>query len=859
MNKIRNLILHHVGDIFPFLTMIMLILELNACSPSFISDATTNIKNLRVQSIVEPTSIEDNQPLFSWVMESKVTGQKQTAYQIVVERSSDNHEVWNTGIVKSEQANNIRYAGMPLQPEMSYSFQVTVWDKDEKFYVSNSRFETGIMNPGLAAWEGAQFIGTNALTLDATSALLFEIRTDFQIIHGDAASVVFGANDFRYNNKFQNINNVEGENYVRVELDVSGVGTEKGAALKIYRVGYEKDDNPHEPYEVISVEKYPETNINDIINQTNKKDQHNLSISVNASNITFEIDGVIVRTTAPSRDEGNTFFTGAPPPSRGRGANVSITNNGSGNNYTTYPNLNSVGFAANPGEEVLFSNYKIKNLGRSNPDNDVVFDAKTGAGYAIFEGLEGVNISDAGKLITVTNTKKETKVGYADPSSGSLSMLRTTFASALGKSIEKAKLFVTSMGSNVVYINGQRVGDEWFGPGDSQFRETLCYLTYDVTGLMQNGDNVIGAILNPGWYTGYMTYTPGNFNFFGDTEALLAKLVIEYQDGSKSTVVTDPAEWKIYKDGPIEYGSFFQGERYNANKEANIDGWSTVAYNDRALEFRQKLVKPREWINFDIVARKDQAVRIVETLKAKSISGTNSDDSHTYTYDMGVNMVGVPSITIPAGWLTKDDVIILRYGEQVYPGLEGDGQEYIDLYGYKGHGKAIAGRILSETYRAALSTDFYIAKGSEKTVIQPTTTYRGYQYIQITLPSHTGPLPLENVKGLVLSSDQLPTGTYLAKTADGTTGELANQLFRNIQRSQLGNFFTIPTDCPQRNERMGWTGDAQAYTRTATYNSDVRNFFRQWMVALRNDQGIGGDGDVAGGIGSTVPTLQYAR
>ena len=111
-----------------------------------------------------------------------------------------------------------------------------------------------------------------------------------------------------------------------------------------------------------------------------------------------------------------------------------------------------------------------------------------------------------------------------------------------------------------------------------------------------------------------------------------------------------------------------------------------------------------------------------------------------------------------------------------------------------------------ETMRAALVSDFYIAKDENAVIIQPTTTYRGYQYVQITIPGHKGPLPLSHVKGLVLSSDRLPTGNYEATTTDGKTGKLVNQLFKNIQRSQLGNFFTIPTDCPQRNERMGWTG-----------------------------------------------------
>jgi len=233
---------------------------------------------------------------------------------------------------------------------------------------------------------------------------------------------------------------------------------------------------------------------------------------------------------------------------------------------------------------------------------------------------------------------------------------------------------------------------------------------------------------------------------------------------------------------------------------------------------------------------------------------TYSADRHTYTYDMGVNMVGVPMVTIPAGYLKKGDVVILRYAEQVYPGLKGDEKYYVDTYGRKG--RDIAGRPLYETVRAAFVTDFYIAKDDGAVKITPTTTYRGYQYIQITIPGHKGPLPVDNVKGRVLSSDELPSGHYEAVTSDkNRTGMLVNQLFKNIQRSQLGNFFTIPTDCPQRNERMGWTGDAQAYVRTATYNSNVLNFFRQWMVALRADQGVGSATEAPGGIGSTVPTF----
>jgi alpha-L-rhamnosidase len=835
----------------------------NALPVTLISDPAARITNLKVQAAVTPLAVEDKNPVFSWQMVSEKIGQKQSAYQIIVNRERDKSIIWNSGKVISDLSTDIRYKGNALEPETTYSWNLTVWDAKGKSCAQSSWFETGLMNPAIEAWEGAKWIGTIKLTLDATSASLFEIKTDFRITPGSkAASIILGANDFRFKDSYQNIESVKGENYIRFELDISGVGTEKGAVLNIYRVGYGKNDSPDLPYSVISAEKYPQTNINKIITEANKNSFHSLSISVDASNITLQIDSQTLQNavqTVPSGVPGGAPPTGGGPPRRGRGSGITITNYGTGGNFNTFPNLNSVGFASRPGDEVVFTNYMILNKGQSSPDNNVVFDANTGPAYSLFEKLPGITLGAGGTEITVKNNTEKTIVGYSDPSYGSLTMLRTEFSTGSGKKVAKAKMYITSMGANEVYINGKRMGADWFGPGDSQFRETLCYYAYDVTGLIENGSNSIGAILSPGWYTGYMTFTPGNFNFFGDTEALLAKLVITYSDGTKDIIVSNPDTWKLYKNGPIEYGSFFQGERYNAKKEAavsvngNNKGWSTSAYDDSKWA-KAGIVKQRDWIKFGLVARYDQAVRIAEILQAKKVMEVHSNDEHTYTYNMGVNMVGVPSVTIPAGWLKEGDVVIMRYGEQLYPGFPGDEQEYIDLYGNNGKGKNIAGRILTESYRGALATDFYTATNNKEVVIQPSATYRGYQYIQITIPDHAGPLPLENVKGLVLSSDKLPAGTYTAETTDNITGTYANQLFKNIQRSQLGNFFTIPTDCPQRNERMGWTGDAQAYTRTSTYNSDTRNFFRQWMVALRNDQGAGSTTEAAGGIGSTVPT-----
>ncbi|MCR4766300.1 MAG: glycoside hydrolase family 78 protein [Bacteroidaceae bacterium] len=807
--------------------------------------AGTQITNLRVQDSVEPLALEDKHPLFSWIMESDAIGQYQQAYELTVCRESDGKVMWSTGRVQSNASVNVPYMGVALQPETAYKWQVEVWDTQGNHYQQQSRFETGLMSAKQAAWSGAQWIGSKEVILDAASHNYFQIATKLHIIKGDKASIILGANDFRLKDAFQNIDHLQGENYIRVEFDFSGVGTDRGAEINIYRVGYAKSDKADVPFIAINKEKFPKTNLNEII--TSKNAVYDLTVDIETSNIYFIINGkdLITEPADPNRRRFGGFAVGSTSMKMSNATRLNIGPWGRTHDFNTAPHLAEIGFAAMPRSIVEYQDYQINNRGQAI--NSIAFDQPN---YSVFSSIPGVEIN--GNTIIVSNDSNKMLMGHVDPSHGSMTMLRTQFATTQGKKIVKAKLYATAMGSYEMFINGKRMGNYWFTPGDSQYRETMGYHAFDVTSLLQEGNNAIGAQLSPGWFTGYMTFTTSNYNFFGDNEALLAKLVITYDDGSKQTVVTNPQTWKSYNDGPVRFGSFFQGERYDANYEAAVKGWKSVGFDDNKWQPADIIVQ-RDWVNFDFMARYDEPVKVRETLTAQRVMPTHSADQHTFIYDMGVNMVGVPQITIPAGYLQKGDVVTLRYAEQLYPGFKGDDKYYVDTYGRKG--KNIAGRPLYETFRAALATDFYVAKGDEEIIIQPTTTYRGYQYIQITLPSHKGALPVANIKGLVMSSDQLPTGTYVATTADGNkTAKLVNQLIKNIQRSQLGNFFTIPTDCPQRNERMGWTGDAQAYTRTATYNSDVQNFFRQWMVALRADQGVGSDKDAPGGIGSTVPT-----
>ena len=813
---------------------ILLVLVLPA--PFLLAGVSTRITGLRVQHAVEPLCVEDAHPVFSWKMESSEPGQAQQSYRIRVSRELDGRSVWDSGEIRDSLSTGIRYLGVTLQPGMGYNWQVSVKDKDGVRHEASSRFETGLMNPKLTAWKGAGWIGDNARSLDAASIHLFSIRSDITIVKGKCAGFLFGADDFRLGNIFYNSYNLAGPNYFKVLLDLGGFGTAAGCEIRIYRVGYAPGDQAGEPLLTINKERYPDLNLNDIV-KTGTGGDHSFGITVDDGTISFEVDGAPV--------SADTSGTATP---------FVISPLGRGFDVNTFPHLCSVGFAAEPGSDVTYSNYRIDPGGRSE-EGPLFYGVDQ---YRRFEPLSCVRLpkyrnQSAYEMDIVVVNKGDTEVVETiDPSYGGAKMLRTEFSTAPGRTIRKAKLYATALGVYKLRLNGREVGEDWFAPGSSQYRDRVTYQAYDVTELLQTGRNALGAELFGGWYSGYMSFDSHNYNFYGDTQALLCRLDILYEDGTTDTVISSPEGWKAFDGGPVRAGSFFQGERYDARLEAAVKGWDEPGYDDHAWK-PAEAAQTRSWVHPDITARRDGLVRVREVLQAQSRKYLEGDD-YTFIYDMGVNMVGVPEITVPAGWLKRGDVVVLRYAEQLYPGEQGDLDEYVRRFGPSG--RNIAGHMLYETNRSALDTDFYIAAGDGETVIRPRSAWRGYQYIQITIPSHSGPLPLQNVKGLVLSSCELPTGTYEAATADTQTGEMVNQLFRNIQRSQLGNFFTLPTDCPQRNERMGWTGDAQAFCRTATYNADVLNFFRQWMTALRDDQGRGNFQDVPGSVGSTVPAYQ---
>jgi len=320
----------------------------------------------------------------------------------------------------------------------------------------------------------------------------------------------------------------------------------------------------------------------------------------------------------------------------------------------------------------------------------------------------------------------------------------------------------------------------------------------------------------------------------------------DYKDGTSETITTNPGTWKYYGNGPLVYGSLDFGEVYDAARERAVEGWTTAAYDDG--KWKSAAVAPLEgtafsgveggrggapgtpftWDKLSLAGQIGNNAGVFRVLAAKSVKEVRPG---VYVYNMGQNMVGVPRITIAAG--RAGGKLTLRYSEMLYPDLKESGKN--------------VGMIMTENYRAALSQDVYTMKAGSQ-VFQPRFTSHGYQYIEIS--GIDKPLPLDGVQGVVISSVRELTADYR------TSSEKVNRLWSNLVWSNVDNFLTIPTDCPQRNERMGWSGDINVFSRTAAYVSNADQFLTRHMYAMRDTQAASGRftdvAPVGGGFGGVL-------
>ena len=357
------------------------------------------------------------------------------------------------------------------------------------------------------------------------------------------------------------------------------------------------------------------------------------------------------------------------------------------------------------------------------------------------------------------------------------------------KPIAKARMYATALGLYELSLNGKRVGDYFLAPEWTDYRKRSRYQVYDVTSMLKSGDNALGALIANGWYSGHIGN--GANQFFGKVPALFAQLEVTYADGTTERIVTDNT-WRM-QAGPIVSTDFMLGESYDAGKE--IANWNMPGFDDSAwaaVNVREEAARPLE-------GQVMQPVRKVDEIKPKSVK---EPQPGRYTFDMGQNMVGIVRIKTSAPAGTK---LTIRHAEMLNPD----------------------GTIYTVNLRSAVSIDTYTCKGGGETW-QPTFTFHGFQYVEITgLPAKPD---TDMLAGIVMSSDIPHDGTFAC------SDPRINQLQSNIWWGQRGNYLSIPTDCPQRDERLGWMGDAQVFIRTATHNADVAAFFTKWLVDVDDGQ-----------------------
>lgn len=394
----------------------------------------------------------------------------------------------------------------------------------------------------------------------------------------------------------------------------------------------------------------------------------------------------------------------------------------------------------------------------------------------------------------------------ADKDNSKGTYVRRTFA--LKGKVKEAYASTTALGLYNFYINGRKVGNDELTPGWTSYRKHLCYQTYDVTEYLNEGENAMGAILGAGWYKGKMGFLEVRNNY-GTRTAFLAQMTVRYEDGTEEVFVTDES-W-TGADAPIVFAEIYDGEIYDASME--IPGWSKAG--DVSGTWRP--VSSVEFSKDVLAGQGSGKVAEMDEVRAKRIFTTPQGDT---VIDFGQNMTG--------------HIHVKAYGNPV---------DVIELHCFEV--LDAAGNVYLDNLRGAKESMKYTFAKEGEVEYTTTFTFMGFQYAKIV--SYPGTPEVENFTAYTLHTRMNQTGRLEFSNPD------LNQLAHNILWGLKGNFVDVPTDCPQRNERLGWTGDAQIFCRTACFLENTYNFYRKWLVDVEADQ------TPEGGVAHVVPDLLSGR
>lgn len=709
----------------------------------------SKIIDLKVAGMVDPLGL-DNEPLFSWRYESNVSNFFQTSFCFFL-YDEDKNLLFKSEEIKSKKSQYL-YKG-ELAKETFFYWNIEAKSNTGETITSElAFFSTGLKKTKLGQKDAPMMIGSKIKPFYPAKISCFVIDFDFEMNDGESLTFAFGNDDIRRNNLLFN------PQFYEAKDCYFGMKITKDGSFSIFQHHMEKD---------VQEKVLLETKIEGF----QKEGVHHLHFS-SWKNVITEM-----RFDSKEVKEAKDFpFSIAP-------------------SYPATADDGFLGKIAFLGEGVTISNLLIK----EDPAKTIGYSSKK-PGPFLKEGYVYEN----------QKIHAKTTLSFVDIGKYSLTYFRKTFS--LKKPLKRATAYATSWGIYELSINGKKVGeDDFLKPGDDVYYASLHYNTFDITSILVDGENAIGALVAPGWWSGsylflhYMAY-------WGDKVGFLAKIVLEYKDGTKEEIKTDTS-WKTFNDGPSLFGDLYDGEDYDARKEKNVEGYSLPTYDDKKWK---KAVKAKARLSsFEkplLIGKDHEDAKIHKILLPDAPRKVKYEGRVAYIYDFHTNFGGLASFSLPR--VKKGEKIFFRYGETLYPKKHPESKyDFGDKEGF----------LYTENLRGAVCIDTYVSKGTS-IEFTPTLTYHGFRYAEISfenLSEEESDRIIANtiVKGLQISS--LGEECIAIKTND----EKVNQLFKNIIVTTYANHVSIPTDCPQRDERLGWTGDLQIFASTANYLANVAPFY----------------------------------
>ena len=743
------------------------------------------VSHLRVQNLLNPQGVDSSSPLFSWQLHSDERGVEQSAYKVVLTSDiAGSSIVWESGKVLSSSSVGVKLKNLTLQPSTRYFWHVTIWDNkgNEATSTETAYFDTGLMSSAPNPLSPAIWIKAGSNTSEIGTVTRYVIEWDMYLVNGSASIIFGGTSTGNYNMWQINCKDYD-QPAVRRHVYVGGSST----------------------------------TTNSIVTQFSKSDLlghlRHYKVDVRGGIVRTYIDDTLVDTYSKSSGIVPMGFIGM----RVHGST----------------------------EEAYYDNIRITAYNASGIGIVTLNEDFEGSSYVFPDCM--IEEKGGSHMCYMASTSGEKKIVQSD--SQGMPRFRKSFE--VEKAVREAKLYTSGLGIYDLFINGQRVGHvqpdgttlfEELKPGWSDYRYRVFYSSHDVTTLLAKGANVIGAVVSNGWWSGSITR-----GFYGDDLSMgfIAKLLITYEDGTKETFVSD-LTWQSSLEGALRRGDIYDGEIYDARREAD---WVTASYDAshwRAVE--ENMACKAAIMSFTggyvlQLTDKAQPVR-----KATIYSGTKNTGT-----DYG-ELNAVQTTTTGRFSLTKGQGVVIDFGQNVVGwvrfrvrGTSGTQlhvrfAEMLNDNGSISRGNdGPGGSLYLAALRDAKAELYYTLAGkADGEEYCPHHTFYGFRYCEI--------VPTDDVEVLHVEAQPISSSTEdvgMISTSDARV----NQLVSNIQWSQRGNLLSVPTDCPQRNERHGWTGDAQAFCQTAMYKANTESFFRKWLQDMRDGQ------HTNGGYHSKAPDL----